>query len=208
MSFAAAERAAICDTFLEVGPDAPTLNEGWDAYDLAAHLWVRENRVGMRMLVMIDPKRAEETLLRAAKQENSFLRLISLLREGPKGASIFRLPGVEHLANTAELFIHHEDLRRAGPSPLPPRELDEEATKALTGSLRRMAGLMFRKAPFGVDLTIPGGETIAVKRRRKVGIRGEAGELLLWASGRTGAAHVELAGRPEDVAELKASLGI
>lgn len=208
MSFAAAERADLCDTFLQVGPDAPTLNDGWDAYDLAAHLWVRENRTTARLLIMVDPRRTEEMLIRAAKQENSFLRLISLLRQGPAGVSPFRIPGAERLANTAELFIHHEDLRRASPDPLPPRGLDEAATKALTSALRRMARLMFRKAPFGVDLVIPGGETISVKRNRKVGIHGEPGELLLWGSGRTAVARVEVAGRPEDVTALEKTLGI
>ena len=71
-----------------------------------------------------------------------------------------------------------------------------------------MTPMLFRKAPFGVDLTIPGEETIHVKRRRKVGIRGEAGEVLLWALGRTGVAQVELAGRPEDVEALTSTLGV
>ena len=41
---ARAERDALCDLFLEVGPDVPTLCEGWTARDLAAHLVVRERR--------------------------------------------------------------------------------------------------------------------------------------------------------------------
>ena len=36
------ERLALCDLFDAVGPAAPTLCEGWDAYDLAVHLYVRE----------------------------------------------------------------------------------------------------------------------------------------------------------------------
>lgn len=203
MTFAVAERAALADTLLEVGPDAPTLCQGWDAYDLAAHLWVRENRVVNSLLVMIDPRRTEEQLLRVAKQQNSFPRLVSLLREGPTGASPFRIPGADRLANSTEFFIHHEDVRRAGPSPMPPRPLDDEATKVLTTGLRRSAPLFFRRAPFGVDLNIAGGESIPVKRRRKVGVTGNVGELLIWASGRTGAAHVETAGRPEDVELLE-----
>ena len=39
-----AERAAMCDTFEAVGPDAPTLCDGWLTADLAAHLIVREHR--------------------------------------------------------------------------------------------------------------------------------------------------------------------
>src|SRR4029079_18721505 len=41
-SLARRERAALCDLAVEVGPDAPTLCEGWTASDLVAHLLVRE----------------------------------------------------------------------------------------------------------------------------------------------------------------------
>lgn len=36
------ERHELCDRFLALGPDAPTLNEGWTTKDLAAHLVVRK----------------------------------------------------------------------------------------------------------------------------------------------------------------------
>ncbi|MFN7150135.1 MAG: maleylpyruvate isomerase N-terminal domain-containing protein, partial [Microthrixaceae bacterium] len=38
------ERRQLCDLFDELGPDVPTLCEGWTARDLAAHLVVRERR--------------------------------------------------------------------------------------------------------------------------------------------------------------------
>ena len=41
---AAAERSALCDTLLAVGPDAPTLCTPWLTRDLAAHLVLREHR--------------------------------------------------------------------------------------------------------------------------------------------------------------------
>ena len=40
MGFAALERAALCDALLEVGPDSPTLCDGWTSHDLAAHVRV------------------------------------------------------------------------------------------------------------------------------------------------------------------------
>jgi uncharacterized protein (TIGR03083 family) len=43
-TLARAERAALCDLFDEVGPDAPTLCAGWTTRDLAAHLVIRERR--------------------------------------------------------------------------------------------------------------------------------------------------------------------
>ncbi len=38
------ERGRLCDLFLEVGPDSPTLCEGWTTADLAAHLVIRERK--------------------------------------------------------------------------------------------------------------------------------------------------------------------
>src|ERR1700753_1453307 len=43
-NYAQAERTALCDLFLELGPQAPTLCEGWTTRDLAAHLVVRDRR--------------------------------------------------------------------------------------------------------------------------------------------------------------------
>src|SRR5690349_11008507 len=43
-NFARTERAALCDLLVTVGPDAPTLCEGWTTRDLAAHLAVRDRR--------------------------------------------------------------------------------------------------------------------------------------------------------------------
>src|SRR5918999_422676 len=43
VTFARSERADLCDLLDKVGPDAPTLCRGWNAHDLAAHLWIREN---------------------------------------------------------------------------------------------------------------------------------------------------------------------
>ncbi|MEN3358667.1 MAG: hypothetical protein V7637_2649, partial [Mycobacteriales bacterium] len=39
---ASAERAAVADLLDSLGPDAPTLCEGWSTYDLAAHLALRD----------------------------------------------------------------------------------------------------------------------------------------------------------------------
>ena len=41
---ARAERLALCELFVQVGPDAPTLLGEWTTRDLAAHLVVRERR--------------------------------------------------------------------------------------------------------------------------------------------------------------------
>ena len=38
------ERGRLCDLLLVVGPDHPTLCEGWTTADLAAHLVIRERK--------------------------------------------------------------------------------------------------------------------------------------------------------------------
>ena len=42
VSIADTERAALCDLLDELGPDAPTLCEGWTTRDMAVHLYVRD----------------------------------------------------------------------------------------------------------------------------------------------------------------------
>ena len=51
--FAPIERAAIADLMTSLGPDAPTLCEGWTTRDLAAHLVVRATRVDAAAGILI-----------------------------------------------------------------------------------------------------------------------------------------------------------
>lgn len=41
--FDALERQQLCDLFVELGPDAPTVLKPWTTRDLAAHLVLREH---------------------------------------------------------------------------------------------------------------------------------------------------------------------
>ncbi|MDQ1696273.1 MAG: hypothetical protein QOJ03_1626, partial [Frankiaceae bacterium] len=43
-SWAAHERTALADVLAELGPNAPTLCEGWATKELAAHVYVRVRR--------------------------------------------------------------------------------------------------------------------------------------------------------------------
>ena len=45
MNYSRQERIALADLFFEVGPDQPTLCDGWDTRDLAVHLMLREHRL-------------------------------------------------------------------------------------------------------------------------------------------------------------------
>ena len=44
MSLASRQRDSLCDLMSELGPLAPTMCDGWNVGDLAAHLWIREHK--------------------------------------------------------------------------------------------------------------------------------------------------------------------
>jgi uncharacterized protein (TIGR03085 family) len=208
MDLARTERQAICDTFFASGPDAPTLCGSWTTGDLAAHLWVRDNELPAAAAIMMSRERQAQLRMAEARSRLTFTAMVEEIRRGPRRLSPFRLPGVDERANALEFFVHHEDVRRAEPSPLPPRALAPGLQDELWLVVKRSSRLLFRNAPFGVDLETPDGRILPVRRRRRVTIVGEPGELLFWATGRTTAAHVQVLGDPADVARLTARLGI
>lgn len=56
MNLAQTERAALQASLLEKGPDAPTLCGEWTTKDLAAHLYVREQKPGAALRSMLPGK--------------------------------------------------------------------------------------------------------------------------------------------------------
>jgi uncharacterized protein (TIGR03085 family) len=194
MSVATHERAALCDLLDELGPDQPTLCEGWQTRDLAAHLVVREHRLDAAPGILIPAfaghtKRVQDTYARRPWRE-----LVDLVRGGPPVWWPTRVPAVDKLVNSIELFIHHEDVRR-GQEGWAPREPDAVRDAALWAGLKRAGKMTLRRTPVGLVLARPGGnEPIVVKRGpNTVTVTGEPGELLLFAFGRD-AARVEFDG--------------
>ncbi len=183
MSIARRERAALISTLRGVGPDAPTLCDGWQTRDLAAHLMIREYRVDAAPGIMI-PALAGHT----AKVQDEVARrtewndLLDKVAAGPPLYSPLKL--LDPVANVAEMFIHHEDVRRAQPA-WAPRALEP----AMTNSLRRTLGLMARltlaKMPARVTLRTPDGATVLTAGQGPaVTVTGTPDELLLFATGR------------------------
>lgn len=201
-----AERAALCDTLERVGPDAPTLCEGWTAADLAAHLVVRERDVTAGPGIVLPGPFARYTRERMERvKRRGFAAEVARLRDGPP--PWFRGPMAA--PNLAENFIHHEDLRR--PQGDDPRELDDEVTNLLWSMLRRTARLQFRRARgIGLELVLPDERSKVVRAREPlVKIEGPVGELYLFATGRKDAARVSIEGATEAVEILRSSrLGI
>jgi uncharacterized protein (TIGR03085 family) len=205
MTVAQRERAALVATFRTLTPEAPTLCEGWDARDLAAHLVVRERRLDAAPGILI-PALADYTE-RVQKQVSSSTdwdALVGQVADGPPLYSPFKL--LDPIANVAEMFIHHEDVRRAQPG-WEPRRLDEATVSALRRPVAMMARMTLRKAPAKVVLRTPQGNTLATAGRgQQLTVTGEPGELLMFAAGRD-EARVSFDGPAELVDRVRKSRG-
>lgn len=203
-SLAARERAALCDLFDRVGPDAPTLCEGWVSADLAAHLWVRENQPWATAGAVVPALEGlTESRMAAVLHRLGYRGVVAEFRSGPHGLSPYRLPGIDSLANTAEFFIHHEDVRRAGEHPSEVRPMPVEDQEQLWKAARMMGRLALRTSPVGVVVERPDGQSSRLRPgSRTVTLVGEPGELLLALSGRRDAADVTVLGEDDAVAEF------
>ncbi len=213
VTYARDERLAMCTLLEELGPNQPTLCAGWRTADLAAHLVLRERRPDAGLGVLGGPLAARTRRLQdQLAGRTPFPRLIELIRAGPPRLSLFAIPGADAQANSVEFFVHHEDIRRAQPG-WAPRDLDPGLSELLWRRLR-LARLMLRKAPVGVELARddqPDGAAagpvriMAKARAPVVTVTGSPAELTMWAFGRTAAARVALAGSDPDVAALAAA---
>jgi uncharacterized protein (TIGR03085 family) len=210
--FAVRERQALAECLATIGPDAPTLCEGWRTADLAAHLVVRESRPDAAIGIIAAPvagwtKRVQD----GSRDRIPYPDLVERFRSGPPVWSPTRLGAVGNAANTMEFFIHHEDMRRAAPD-WQPRELSAEDDDELWRRLRTGVKLAFRKVPVGVTLVrTPQQQTVVAKAATPlmVTVSGPVGELALFCMGRQRAAHVELSGDDTAVDRLRqAKLGI
>lgn len=205
----ARERTELCDLFLSLGPEAPTLCEGWATLDLAAHLVVRETDPRSGLAILGGPRFAAlgERLMDGARAQG-YERLVERLRGGPPLLP-WRLPGLRAMLNTNEWFVHHEDVRR--PNGGVPRTDRGDLDAALWSMVRRTSRLMLRRVRgTGVALAAPGfGEVAARGAGPSVRVVGGPQELALFLNGRRSAAQVEITGPDDAVAALAASpLGI
>ncbi|HYO17320.1 MAG TPA: TIGR03085 family metal-binding protein [Dermatophilaceae bacterium] len=197
--FASSERQGLCDTFELVGPDAPTLCSPWLTRDLAAHLVVRERRpdVAAGILVPFLAGRLEKVQNGYAAWE--WPRLVSEVRTGPPIWSPASLGPVDEAMNTAEFFVHHEDVLRGGPQ-WSARKIAADLESALWGIVGRVARLQLARSRVGVVLVAPSYGERQVHAKTDLGtvkLTGTPGELLLYAFGRRDQAQVDLSGSDE-----------
>lgn len=208
-SFAVRQRARLADALLQAGPQAPTLCEGWTARDLAVHLVVREHRPDTALTV-VAPLAARAERVRAAVAEQPFADLVARFRAGPPRLSPLAVGAVDRLANSAEYFVHAEDVLRAAPGAEPQTlsAADQETLWQLATSLP--GRWLYRRSPVGVVLVSADGPRRVVRRGRDaVALTGDPAELVLYGFGRTAHAEVALDGRPETVGLFRgARLGV
>lgn len=201
-TFAKRERLLLADLLETAGPTAPTLCEGWQTRDLAAHVVVRERRPDAAGGLLI--KQLASRLDKAMEEfaAKPYEELIQLIRTGPPRFSPFQLKQIDEASNTIEFYVHTEDVRRAQPE-WSPRELDPVFQDALWSRLERTARLMGRSAATGLVLRRPDGRTAVAHRGTPVvTATGEPSELLLFLYGRQDAAKVDLAGDDDAITKL------
>lgn len=205
-SIAQQERAALVTTLRGVGPEQPTLCGDWTTRDLAAHLVVRERRLDAAPGILVTKFAGyTERVQNQLAAENDWNVLLDQIATGPPFFSPFKL--LDPLVNVGEMFIHHEDVRRAV-SGWEPRELDDETVKALARQVPVMARMAMSKAPGRVSLRTPEGKTLSnFGSGPAVVITGAPGELMMFISGRD-EAQVELTGDDDAVSAVRASRGL
>ena len=209
---AQAERAALCDTALQVGEDQPTLCGEWTVKDLVVHLLVRERSPAAVGIAVAPLARVTEAEMRRVGKAD-FAELVERLRKGPPRWSPYAVPKLDQLLNTLEFFVHHEDIRRSQPG-WEPRELSDDEQRLLWSMVRTAGKQLVRSAPVGVWLrNAATGSEIVLKdapaaAHGPVVVTGPPSELVMFAFGRQRHARVELTGPDDDVAALTgASLG-
>ena len=208
-SIAAHERMLLCALAQQLGPDEPTLCEGWTVRDLVAHLLVREGSPAAIGITVPPLAGLTEAAMRR-EASHDFHAMVTRLRHGPPIWSPMRLPKIGPMLNTMEFFVHHEDIRRAQPG-WEPRLLPAHVEDVVWRGAK-LAGKGFtRSAPVAVTLqrSDTGEQARLSGGDGEVVVRGLPAELALFVYGRSGHARVDLDGPEEAVAALRdTDLGI
>ena len=213
-SLAARERTLLCATAQQMGPEAPTLCGAWDVRDLVVHLLVREGHPIAAAGIFVPPLAGLTRRTESALAAKDFADLVTELRHGPPLLSPFSVPVLGGIANIAEFFVHHEDIRRAQDDWVP-RAQDQGTEDTLWRVLHLLGRGTSLAAPTGVIVRRSDrGDARSRLRKAPAGagdvvVTGLPSELVLFAYGRQEHSLVEMDGAAADVDALHAaSLGV
>jgi uncharacterized protein (TIGR03085 family) len=195
------ERAALADLLEQLGPEQPTCCEGWTTRDLATHLVVRDRRVDAMPGFALGgpPARWTERVHARTRSARPYGVLVAEVRSGPPAWLPTAWPALDKVLNTAEMVIHHEDVRRAQPN-WSPRDLPRPVQDRLWSSVPLLAkGPVAKQEPGGLFVRrsdVPDGAPGSERRLRDgeptTTVFGAPLEVLLWLSGRADVACVDL----------------
>lgn len=177
----------------------PTLCDGWDVEDLAAHLIVRERGSLLARAGIVLPflHHKHDAAIRLMKHR-PHAELIVLLAKPP--AWVPRLG-----ANVIEFFVHNEDLLRGGLGRR--REISSELEAKLSDFVPQLARFAFRRVTGPLEFSLR-DESSGHELTRRIGraadgkyvhleIAGTSPELILLMMGRGRHARVKVSGDPE-----------
>ncbi|WP_144793633.1 TIGR03085 family metal-binding protein [Kocuria palustris] len=195
-NFAVVERRHLAALLRRVGPDAPTLCEGWATRDLAVHLIERDSRPDVvagtvlpKVPFLTKRARSADAQLRAQDWSDLVAKV-----EKPAAYSPARLSPLDKRMNTAEFFVHHEDVRRAQET-WHRRQLLQEEESDLWAALKLMGKPLLRSQEDSVLLVANGYGSVTGGKAKSSTVRivrGTPSELLLWAYGRREQAEVAI----------------
>jgi uncharacterized protein (TIGR03085 family) len=206
-TYARKERQALCETARSVGPNAPTLLEGWDVKDLICHLLVRESSLLGAAGIAVSALSGLTDREMARLKKQPFERLVERLRT--HRLTFYALPPVDAAFNTFEFFVHHEDIRRAQQG-WRRRTVPDGLVDALWRALRSSGPALVRSAgvPVVVRRTDTDDKATLMPGRDPVVLSGPVTEVVMYLHGRDEVREIRFDGPDEKVAKLRrASLG-
>jgi len=205
-SLVSQQRTALAELLLEVGPDAPTLCEGWTARDLVAHLVIREGRPDAAIGILGGPLAKWTTKVQDEASLRPYEELVATFRSGPPKWSPFAISKVDAAANIVEFAVHAEDVRRAQPNWVAAPS-NPELNAVLWSRVSKMGKLLMRGVPVGVELqrTDVEAKPFAAKAGSPiVTLTGTPLDLVLRVYGRS-AVDVKIAGDDAAIATFEAA---
>jgi len=158
----ARQQAICCSVFDSVDACAPTLCEGWTAFDLAAHLDAL-CRDPLSWPGIGSPLFAPLTAHRAGRLQRrlGYSGLVDRLRRRSPVIPLFALdPLAGWLHHLGEWFVHTEDIRRA--NELPRGSSEPDLDEALWHRVQPAARILYRRQGRGLLLRHTDGRTAEV----------------------------------------------